>query len=351
MTNRNFWQLLLMVLLAGLIACQQSTPAGQQAPVTLPGTEIASGPDAATEAARQKILTILESYYSDLSAERIDASRYYTPVVTTFFNSQNLSREKVGESIRNGFAAVENRQIVIDPASLRVEGGTEGYTAEFDGTARFTRSADKEAVTDAFHNRLRFTADFLISAFESGTPTNTRSMSARSAGTDPEVLALATRVLTDLKAGTLSNSSYIHPRKGFFIIVRPGIYSIAYQHATLAEATDVAPGLKKGFSSLIVTPRQEALPEFNCGDLFSKQGSFIAPFAGRYDGISSLMQSLSEAEIVALNEENLAAARDIEQYVQVQSIDTAEEMSLFFGQIEGVWYLLVIDLASYDCSA
>ena len=70
-----------------------------------------------------------------------------------------------------------------------------------------------------------------------------------------------------------------------------------------------------------------------------------------YDGISTLIKSLSQADLGSYTEADIAQAEKLEAYVTRKVVFTAEMLAMYFGKIDGKWYLLVIDAAAYDCSA
>ena len=110
------------------------------------------------------------------------------------------------------------------------------------------------------------------------------------------------------------------------------------------------PHMKERLLNLRCTPQEEALPSFDC-DRFSKQGCFLAKPEKPYDRLSLLMIALNEIELGNFSESDIRDARKHEQAVSIQLLDTTVPVAFYFAEIEGKWYLLVVDIASYDCSA
>ncbi|GAB4407926.1 MAG: hypothetical protein OHK0039_10710 [Bacteroidia bacterium] len=333
--------LLLTALLIG--AC---TGEPKQTPQTPSETPVVTDPLAGP---RARILAQLEAYYADLGRETIDETRYFAPVVQRFFNSRDLSREQVGQSLRNGFAQVEDRRIAIDPATLVVEQTATGYVADFRGTASSLK--DGQRSEQPFHNRIAFDADYLMTAYESlATSADTRQVAP--AATPANALPAATAVLDELKRGSFARTQqYIHPERGFYLLAHPGALPVPFHCASLDELFGHAEWMKSGMKSIMGQPRLDELPAFDCGDLFSKQGCFIAPKPAGYDGLSSIMQILNDTETSRFDTREIARAQEIERLAQVEVVDTGGELALYFGQIDGAWYLLIIDIGTYDCSA
>ena len=64
-----------------------------------------------------------------------------------------------------------------------------------------------------------------------------------------------------------------------------------------------------------------------------------------------MIDDLIDNELSSLSEAQISAARRAEGLVELQLVQTEQALSLLFGQIEGEWYLLVVDAAIFDCSA
>ncbi|MDX2285263.1 MAG: hypothetical protein NW241_13955 [Bacteroidia bacterium] len=328
--------LALAVLVYGW-GCGSGTPSQPAAPA-------ASAPAPQQPDSRQQITAVLQAYYQDLSNEQIDVARYFAPVLTRFFSSENLPREKAGESLRNGFAAPGRRIVTLDPASLTVTEIPGGFVAEFSGYAR----PEGDETAALFRNRVTFDAGFLITAYE--TLDNSRQ-----AG-ESEALGSARRaaaiVLGEFRTGTLNRSlSLVHPEQGFCFLTHPGVMDIPNFYTNLREVFKTAPWMSSGIRTLCQTPAAEPLPDFDCDNGFARSGCFIAPCPVGFHRISTLMQDLNQADMSSYSAPEIEKARQLEALISMVVLDTENEIAFYFGEIGGAWYLLLIDKASYDCSA
>ena len=179
----------------------------------------------------------------------------------------------------------------------------------------------------------------------------------RSLGSRNSPLATATDIanilLPEFKSGKYTiTPNYIHPRMGFYMLTKPGAYSVPYRLDKIEDMFKHAPWLKKGMEIQQVKAKQEALPVFTCegDDMFDKTGCFIEEIQD-YDAVSSLMKALIDAEFNIFNDQSIQEAQQIEQIVKVALIETGSSLALYFGESEGKWYLLIVDMASFDCSA
>lgn len=319
-------------------------PAGLESPAAAPADTVA--------AVRAQALSRLSAYYDDLAREQVDVSAYYAPVVERFFNAKDLPREQVGQSLQRGFETVSDRRIQLESESLTLSPATGGgYVAEFGGSMTFVRTADGSEQAQTFRNRVTFDADWQIVRYESldsGPQPGTREV-APATSSGPE--AIAKVILAEFGSGRIVRTpQYIHPSKGFYFLTHPGAVHIPYRCTRVDEVYAKAPWLKEGMR-LAAAPQPGPLPDFDCGKLFSKAGCFMAPVQTAYDDISSLMQTLQELDLGRYEANDIALARDVEQYVTHQLVDTEAAVAFYFGQIDGAWYLLIIDIGSYDCSA
>ena len=302
-------------------------------------------------AVRAQVQSRLLAYYNDLAREQIAVEDYYAPIVGRFFNAKDLPREQVGQSLARGFEAVEDRSISLDPQSLIVRPVAGGFEAEFGGSMRFVRSADGSPQAQTFRNRVVFDRQYQIISYESldtAPQPGTREVAPAAAG-GPD--AAAKIILAEFGSGRIVRSKqYIHPEKGFYFLTHPGAVHVPYRCTQIEEIYAKAPWLKDGMK-LAAAPQPGPLPDFDCGDLFSKSGCFMARIDAPYDAISSLMGTLHELELGRYEADVIAQAREVEQYVTHQLVDTEAAVAFYFGQIDGAWYLLVIDIGTYDCSA
>jgi hypothetical protein len=126
--------------------------------------------------------------------------------------------------------------------------------------------------------------------------------------------------------------------------------SVPYQCKDLNTMVSYAPWFENGIQNLGTDLKEEALPDFDCGNMFSKEGTFFEDIKD-YSSVSSLMNSLNQAEVGNYGEAVIGDVKNLEKYAATQIIDTYSGTSLILGEIDGKWYLIVVDIATYDCSA
>ncbi|MEM6801833.1 MAG: hypothetical protein AAF696_10555, partial [Bacteroidota bacterium] len=233
--------------------------------------------------AKAKIIDILSNYYTDLAAENLNEHEYFAPKLEQFFSSSDIPREKVGQSLRNGFKTVEDRHITFDPKSLRIQKTANGYESTFQGQSIHKRTSDGQQITADFSNKVGFNKDFQIIAYggaDDKAKQKSRSLEAANASAPSSVdgaAGIAKTVLEEFKSGNFAKcKALIHPKYGFYMVGQPGAYSVPYHLNSFEEIFKKAPWLKKG-TEMYTNLQAEPIPEFTCeGDnYFAKEGCFI----------------------------------------------------------------------------
>lgn len=337
----------ILLLLLGFSSCKESSEpstSGSNPELSAPAVE-------KPPAFEAEIADKLKAYYVSLEVEKMEEEVFFAPSVTSFFGKP-LPREKVGESLRNGFETVENRTLRIDPATLEIEKTPGGYVATFSGRVSFKRTADGSEVHDMFHNRVTFNEDQLITAYESlPDPAAVQAESMRSVQTaGPE--AFATQVLGLIQTGKLSELQALCPNNmAPLLMVRSGAYSFPSQFASSEELAERASWLTGGMAGLSTRITKGDLPSFDCDDLFSKEGTYLGETGAAYDDVSSLMKDIESADLDKYDNAKYTSVKEVEKYVTHRVIDTQSGLSFCIGEVNGEWKLLVLDFASYDCSA
>lgn len=335
-----------LVAFFALFSCKKTT---KESGEKIPDSPIVTDNPTSTPSPKEKITGILLAYYNDLSNEELDETRYFAPTLKKFFNSEDISREKAANSVRAGFKTVENRSIFLNNQSLQVIAAGEGFIAEFSGVSSYTPAGKTEKVEQLFSNRVSFNKDFLITAYEAiESPTANTLNREVQPGNQMEA---AKAILTAIRTGDPEKAkAYIHPQKGFYLLTQPGAVSVPYFCTNLSDIYQYAPWMEKGKAELDAQPVEAPLPDFDCGDMFSKEGCFMANVSG-YKDISSLMGSLRELQLGNYDDRQIAKAAELESFVSAQIIDTDANLGFLLGLIDGKWYLLVMDMATYECSA
>lgn len=335
-----------------------SAPPAEAPPTENQQTEaVSSGPE---EQARDSILAILQAYYADLAAEQIDESKYFAPTVRKFYRQENLPRETVGKSIRSGFEAVEDRKIVLDRASLQVQPEADGYVAEFEGAVSFVRSKDKSQVEERFRNRVRFNKQFQITSYEalevqqppSSPPQASQNEAARQLEMAQRDVITVNALFEALNTADAEKvMPFIHPELGLLYLTHPGAMDMVYVCENMAEVYNnkLTPYIREQLKQISCDLKLEPLPDFDC-EKFSKEGCFMDKVEN-YTQITDLIHTLQEAEPGIIKAHELERAEKIQQLVSRKLVITDLALALYLGEIDNRWYLLVIDIASYDCSA
>ncbi len=151
----------------------------------------------------------------------------------------------------------------------------------------------------------------------------------------------------DLGAGW---DEFVDPSVGLWVIHRPGVADVPAKFNDLAEVSDALAYVVSGADGFSCEVVEESAPTYDCETEFSKDGCFATP-VDSYDGISSLMALLNSYQFADFSDDEIATATRFELNVDTQVVSTANGMTLYFGVVDGAWRLLVIDVASFDCSA
>ena len=356
----NIYRLVLLAILAWSVgACGDSNTSPS-------GTTTSPSPSSPVEnsqtvtptigEAKTRIEQTLLSYYEDLSAERMDEAKYYAPMVTQFFSQNNVPRSEVGANIRKGFDQVENRIIQLDRQSLNVRQEQDQYVVDFGGKLQYRRTSSQENVSEQFRNQVVFNNDFQIVAYKSlesapqpGSRTLTNVTRSQVEG---GLVRMANTIISACKAGDLEKiNGFVHPERGLYFITRPGAMDAVYHGSELEEL------FQKGYSNKLVEVMRgvscdlqlEELPEFEC-ESFSKEGCFLAK-SQAYDQVSFLMKTLNDNELGEFDASQMQSARVVEKDVSYTLVLTEVPIAMHFGKVGEDWYLFVVDIAKYECSA
>ncbi len=343
--------LLLFTMILGW-GCADDSSQSEQPPASgpaLPGEEDAQPePSAADQPLEGQALYHMESYYRALEAEQVDVQRFFAPEVEVFFGSTDVPRERIAQSLQGTFDRIEDRQITIDPSSVVAEATSEGYRVRFSGKSQHTQSESGELVNSQFQNEVHFDSDWKIVRYQDASSRTAPVSSDRG----DNLMQTARLCLQAFKGGRVQLlSSLMHPEYGTFLLTKPGALPAIYHIFETAELTKYTPWLADGISQLPLSPQKESLPGFTCSDLFSKEGCFLAELSEPYQAVSDMMSAMNRVEVGRYETDQVDRSTQLEQYVSAQMIDTSWGAALYFGEIEGKWYLLVIDIATYDCSA
>ena len=138
---------------------------------------------------------------------------------------------------------------------------------------------------------------------------------------------------------------------GFVMRNTPGAIPAAYRVNEVTSMAKYAPWLATGVKELDLSPLTRKVPEFSCTDLFEQEGCFLELMDEPYRELSELMNTLSRLDLKEQTPPEQEATQRSEKYIKAQLVDTDAFMGFYFAWIEGNWFLMVVDLATFDCSA
>ncbi len=324
----------LFPLMLGVVGCGETSHQEAQ-------TKLEQNSENVQPSAQSTISEKLDNYYRDLSSGQIVAENYYAPSVERFFNSENISRDQIAQSLQNSIKQSPNRQLKLIPSSVKLNESNGNYIAEIAGLA------SKAGATDTFRNRIKFNQNFEIIAYESmPAPTQNRKVGARYA----EKEVLINDLLMALKTGKLEAiKEGVHPDLGAYFIFKNGLFPVIEPIAKLSDIDNLL-GQEMSWPQIQAQATAAAIPDFNCDDEFAQQGCFYQALTQSFNGLSETIEFANQAE-KRVDANVLAQVQKIEQLVSYQVVDTKTGISLFLGETDGRWYVFVIDLALYDCSA
>jgi hypothetical protein len=143
---------------------------------------------------------------------------------------------------------------------------------------------------------------------------------------------------------------YVDADLGVHIIHRPGAIDMVQFEASIAAFQVSQPG--RDLSAPVVADlKQASLPTFDCEAGFGADGAYADAVTG-FTGLADLMQLLNTTfEDEIYDDAALARAAQVDGLVDVQVLTTEDGILYYFGDIDGEWKLLAIDLDRHSCSA
>lgn len=335
-----FFFFTLISISIGLSGCSNSTPDEVE-------TKLQQSTETVQPSAHNLITEKLTQYYADLSNGQISAVDYYAPSVERFFSSQGIARTQIDQSLQTSIAQNPDRKLRLIPSSVKTQEQGGIFVAEIAGIATKSDASGALVAKDTFRNLIRFNDQMEIISYESmPAAAQTRKLGVRYG----EKETLINDLLLALKTGKLSAvKDAVHPDLGAYFIYKTGLFPAVESISALVDINNILPG-DVAFKEMQTEATQSDLPSFDCDTEFSKQGCFYQELDEPFKGLSETMEFANQAE-KRIDESVLAQQEKIEQLVSYQVVDTKTGISLFVGKSEGRWYVFVIDLALYDCSA
>ncbi|MEL6625738.1 MAG: hypothetical protein AAFQ83_22195 [Bacteroidota bacterium] len=344
--------LLLLSLL--IVACKQTPEQTDTPPPTVSTSPTETPSPSPTPDSKEKVATILTDYYDALAAEDLAIGDFYADQVLQFYKAENYSRAQVVSSLQQSFNSVENRSIQLNMESLKVTETQDQIATMFQGTTSFTDSKTQEIKNAAFATKIVFNSDLKIISYQN-LPVPAATDPTQKVGETPAVpeglLAVVKGACAALEAGNLDDFMKFVPSTGGYIIVKPGVAPIPNPFANATELGQSRESFIKGTRNFCQDMQIGPAPSFDCYDFFSDSGCFLQKLETPYEDLTELMKALNEAEMARYETTPFEQAQNFQQNVSYQLIDTDELLSMYFGQIEGKWYCLVLDYGSFDCSA
>lgn len=147
------------------------------------------------------------------------------------------------------------------------------------------------------------------------------------------------------KIGIESLTEAIHPATGIYIIHNPGAFIVLEHFEGIKMVDD---HISKQMNPLGTDFTRGSKPAFSCGEgQWDKQGVYWN--ADKIEMLRKVYGWMVEYELDHKKLE-VSKVKEANDAIELLVYDTHSETGLYFGQINGQWYLLAIDLIS-PCSA
>jgi len=300
----------------------------------------------------RKMVGILSGYYRALEAEDVNEEKYFAPKVRKFFGQYDADRGTILKTLEEGFGDVENRFVQLDTNSISVELAGSEYIVIFDGEVSYTRVKDGEEVREPFRNRMVLDSEFKILECEEA-PMDRKMDADEERAYMREIRQNCNLALMALDKGRYKVlDKMVHPDKGFYYIIRPGAFDMVHSVQKASKLKEVDELVTERFEKADwdFAFQLKALPSFSCENEFEEEGTYLSGKLD-YNRLEKVMRGLNDAGMAKYTEEDLADAKATGEAVLMQLVVTQVPVSLYFGKIDDKWYLLIIDVAEYDCSA
>lgn len=294
---------------------------------------------------KPKAVQVLKAYYSALESEKIDENQFFAPDVNTFYNSQNISSSKIGESLREGFKKMDNRKITLDEDAVVCRQVPQGYELIVSGNSTHTEAAKKNVVQGVFRNRIVMNKDLKITYYNTAPDTERGTEESNE-------LVFAEKIMVSLKNESSLNE-LIHPEKGVVLMYRSGAFD---KIATIRNASELKSKSGNNWKKMIAVQCDgivmNIIPSFNCDTEFKEKGCFLSP-AGGFNEAARTAEELNKLNdrSINYNARERGTFKELEGMVTHQLIITESRLLLGLGQIDGKWYVLEINASKFDCSA
>lgn len=140
----------------------------------------------------------------------------------------------------------------------------------------------------------------------------------------------------------------VHPDYGIFIVDKPTSFAIINRFESLEEIINNFPYFTNHLQGLTCnSPKAGELPKFDCKD-FNKQGCFYLKLKNA-NTITNKIKRIESSISETCTKEEKQIAKELDVKIEHIVVMTESFIQLAFAQIDGKWYLVMIDTANYDC--
>lgn len=312
---------------------------------------------------KDSVLKKLTAYYNALANKSDAVGEYFSPTVSRYFSRENISRIEAAKQVKGTYKSFSQRQVKVDPGSMKLTEEEDGWWVEFKGTVQYTKTGQNESSTDNFHNLFRFDQDYLIDQYgayskerDPAAAFETRSLDepASKTAANPDLESAVAAIVSGLATGDFAKvDAYVTAEHGLYLAMRPGAFDAVYHGEGFDALLGYVPFFEKGIQGLRCNIEKSNIPNFSCDDInmFSKKGCFLAPVSD-YKRISDLMVNLNSYEVTDYKVGEIAKARRMQKLASQQVVQTSESLQIVLGQDDsGAWKLLVLDFAKFNCGA
>lgn len=347
--RKHFFLFVCVGLFIGSTSCKKTdeaentqnvTPSNQP---TQPSME--AKPDSAT--IMKPILTqIIQQYYKDLEAEKLDEKQYFAPTVAAFFNAKNVSSDVVGKSIKEGFAKMDNRTFSLNQDEIQISAVPQGYELIVAGTATHTEVKTKKQVSGAFRNSIVFDKNNKIVSYTQApeVASGERGLNQEESEND-----FANRLVSSIQ-NAKNIDAFVDEKEGLLNVYRMGVYDRVAKVNSSKKVDHLKEILKnvkcKGGVKL------GKLPSFDCDKEFNEKGCFMVAVED-FAEVTNRMKTINKMGLSenSYKKDEINADAELEKKVTHVIVITEAYLYLGVGKIDGKWHVFVIDSARYDCSA
>jgi hypothetical protein len=145
-------------------------------------------------------------------------------------------------------------------------------------------------------------------------------------------------------------AAVVHPTHGIFVVHKPGAVPKPDFCKNVEELKKVRMSIVEDFARITKEVKEGDLPFYDC-DTFDKEGSYFVAMPQPGSVLHDTYKDMAEMMSIDLPAAELDAAKQQDGRITHVAVSTDAGMQLGFGQIDGRWYLLSIDVALYDCGA